>query len=238
MDIEPSFVSSHLVRWQPVGCQDFAVAPVVPAEQTALASSMHGLMQEWHERVLRGQGVLLRTRLESVSADFGARLESKLQGYLGWSSAPGDGAWEQVSDIQYSDSAGRTVHTLIEHAAMREGDLLRSHVHKNIVSHWALSEGLRATLVLEEQVALEVLPPVVEHARVTVKQRKVFEHLGWAYVLCRWWSGDTLLQAEQAQREISPTWDVRLELWKPQDALAHSPNLAQDAAERWWKLLH
>lgn len=225
-------------RWHPAGGMDFAVAPVVPAEQTALANSMFALMQEWHECVLRGQGVLLRIRLGSVTAELGARIEARLQGFLGWGSAPGDGAWEQVSDIQYTDTTGRQVHTLVEHGTMREGDLLRSHVHKSIVSHWALTEGLQATLVVEEQVALEALPPVVEHARVTVKQRKVFEHHGWAYVLCRWWSGETLLDAEQAQRLSSPKWDVRLELWKPQDALAHSASLAQDAAERWWKILH
>ena len=207
-----------------------------PAEQLAVETSLASVLEDWHARAMLGQGVLLRTRLTAATADQSSRIERRLHSFLGWDSAPQDGGWEQVSDISYADGRGREVHTLVEHGGMSSGHLLRNHVHKTVLSSWQLAEGLSATLLAEEQV--RDLPAAVDMARALVKQRKVFEHGGWAYVLCRWWSGASLLDAEDRQRREAPTWDVRIELWKPQTALAATPSLARDAAARWWSLLH
>lgn len=228
--------SSSSSRWHPCAA---SVSALKPAEQIALETALHSVCQQWHACMLKGQGVLLRTRIHACTLGQGQRIEARLHSFLGWESAPSDsaehGGWEQVSDIQYCAPDGRTVNTLVDHEAMPQGELLRSHVHKHTVQAWDLPLALHASLVNEEQVPPQALPSVVEYARVTVKQRKVFEHQGWAYVLCRWWSAGTLLEAEQAQRTMPPTWDVRLELWKPQQAVQHA--VAADAAERWCRLL-
>ena len=211
----------------------------MPAEQGALEAALQTVCTAWHACMLKGQGVLLRTRVRQCTTAQGQRMEERLHSFLGWEAAPSeaDGGWEQVSDIQYCAPDGRTVNTLVDHECMPQGELLRSHVHKCTVQAWDLPLALHAALVSEEQVPQQALPSVVEYARVTVKQRKVFEHQGWAYVLCRWWSAGTLLEAEQAQRAMPPTWDVRLELWKPQQAAQHAASVASDAAERWCRLL-
>ena len=224
--------------WHPIPASA-ALAPSAMyfPEQGAIYNALMGVIDEWNRAALQN-AVLLRTRLMRADASLCALLEKKLQSFRGWDDAPGDGAWTHMSDVEYPVESTGTVHTLVELSHLDTGHLVRNHIVKTRLGSWkGLPYGLEAAIMHEDDVPPERLPPSILPTRVTLKQRKTFEHQGWAYVLGRWWSGETMLAAECEQRNGEGTWDVRIELWNPQVALRFHPDLGAALASRWCALL-
>jgi DNA-directed RNA polymerase beta' subunit len=219
--------------WHPT----MVAAAVLAPEQIAICGALVSVIDEWNRAALLS-AVLLRTRLMRSDVALCSHLETKLQSFRGWDDAPGDGAWTNMSDVEYPVESVGIVHTLVDHSQLDMGHLVKNHIVKTRVGAWkGLPCGLEAAIMHEDDVPPESLPSSVLPTRVTLKQRKTFEHQGWAYVLGRWWSGETMLAAENEQRNGEGTWDVRIELWNPQLALRFHPDLGAALACRWWALL-
>lgn len=220
------------VLWQPHGLNVSSYL-----ERVALEQSTKALMDDYRGYVLSGIDALLRFRFCNIDHNYGRKTEIKLHTFHGWDHSPNDGQWDQISDIEYVGLDSSRIHTLVQYGkGEQSGQIFSKHVQKRYMCDHELTMGLRGYVITEDEVDKSVIPLVVSSTStsVRVKQRKIFVTGHWAYVLTRWWTGSTLLEAESKQRTDSPQWDLRLEFWR-QNSVAET--LMRDASERLYILL-
>ena len=101
-----------------------------------------------------------------------------------------------------------------------------------------------AKSLITKAVHEDTLPTSVEPKRLRIVQEKRFEKGVWAILLQRSWTGKTIIEAEENQRNGSKscTFHMRIELVKPWDLLEQrgSTNKAMASAmlERLLQCLH
>jgi hypothetical protein len=232
--LEPQCQQNQNLSWNPRARTSFQRS----LQRPSLREFVANVVTCWKSAAA---GCLLRTRLTQVSKSTFVGIEKRLREFHGWDEWPLDGDWSRVCDVSYDIDGLGEVHTLVEHK--EDGSIARWHVQKSIVQTFCelssdLDLALSASLMHERDVQLETLPPSIVPKAVRIKLRLVFVQRGWAYILCKWWDGRTLLEAEEAQRSQDSCFDVRIELWDPMSTgSADTESICKDLEERWSSLV-